>query len=133
MENTNERFDRMMRGAFSGFGTSASFTRRLMVRIEQEKEIARARRIQRISLIAAVSVFVLALLSLVLLVTCFRPEGSLAGGYWGGLWGRMSDFFSDMLSASRLPSLINTVVVSLAVFAVLSWDAVLKIFYSRQK
>lgn len=130
MENTNERFDRMMRGAFSGFGTSASFTRRLMVRIEQEKEIARARRIQRISLIAAVSVFVLALLSL---VTCFRPEGSLAGGYWGGLWGRMSDFFSDMLSASRLPSLINTVVVSLAVFAVLSWDAVLKIFYSRQK
>lgn len=133
MENTNERFDKMMRGAFSGFGTSASFTRRLMVRIEQEKEMARVRRVRRISFVAAIGIFASALLSLILLITCFRTEEPLTAAYWSGLWERVADFFSDMLSAAHLSTLLNTAVVCLAVFAVLSWDAVLKIFYSRQK
>ena len=44
MENTrtdNERFDAVMREAIAGIGTSYGFTRRLMARLEQEKEMAR--------------------------------------------------------------------------------------------
>ena len=45
MENTrtdNERFDAVMREAIAGIGTSYGFTRRLMARLEQEKEMAGA-------------------------------------------------------------------------------------------
>ena len=133
MENTDERFDKMMRGAFSGIGTSAAFTRRLMVRIGQEKEVARARRIRRRSTVAAIGLFLLALVSFVLLVTCFRAEQMFSNDYWSGLVERIGQFFSDLLSGVRISSVVHMVVVSLGVFAVLSWDAVLRIFYTRQK
>ena len=66
MENTrtdNERFDAVMREAIAGIGTSYGFTRRLMARLEQEKEMARVRRQRRIGAIVAVvaTVWILAL------------------------------------------------------------------------
>ena len=133
MENTNERFDKMMHGVLSGIGTSHGFTRRLMVRIEQEKEMARARRMQRIGGAAAVGISVLALVSLVVLLTCFRAEETLSTGFLMGLKDKTVLFFSELFSGISLSTIINTIVVCLAVFAVISWDAVLGIFYAKHK
>lgn len=133
MENVNGKFDQMMRSALSGIGTSHSFTSRLMVRIEQEKEMARARRMQRIGIIAAVTAFALALISLVLLLTLFRVEETVSVGIVEGLKDKICLFFSDMVSGISLSTVINTVVVCLAVLAVFSWDAVLGKVYTKDK
>lgn len=123
----------MMRSALSGIGTSHSFTSRLMVRIEQEKEMARARRMQRIGIIAAVTAFALALISLVLLLTLFRVEETVSVGIVEGLKDKICLFFSDLVSGISLSTVINTVVVCLAVLAVFSWDAVLGKVYTKDK
>lgn len=133
MENVNGKFDQMMRSALSGIGTSHSFTARLMVRIEQEKEVARARRMQRIGIIAAVTAFALALISLVLLLTLFRVEETVSVGIVEGLKDKICLFFSDLVSGISLSTVINTVVVCLAVLAVFSWDAVLGKVYTKDK
>lgn len=133
MENVNGKFDQMMRSALSGIGTSHSFTSRLMVRIEQEKEMARARKMQRIGIIAAVTAFALALISLVLLLTLFRVEETVSVGIVEGLKDKICLFFSDLVSGISLSTVINTVVVCLAVLAVFSWDAVLGKVYTKDK
>ena len=133
MENVNERFDRMMRGAMGAVGTSHSFTARLMVRIEKEKEMARARKLRRIGVAVAVSVFVLSLASLVLLLTYFRVENAaVSAGVLEGLNDKICLLFRDIYEAITPSLIVNMVVLCLSVFAVLSWDAVLGKFFARK-
>lgn len=136
MENTrtdNERFDAMMREAISGIGTSHGFTRRLMVRLEQEKEMARVRRQRRIGTIVAavVAVGVLALLTGALFY--FRGEQVLLFDVLGQWKDRMFLSLSESFAATPVSLLVNIVVAGLSVFAVMSWDAVLNLFFTKRK
>ena len=134
MENTrtdNERFDAVMREAIAGIGTSYGFTRRLMARLEQEKEMARVRR--RIGAIVAVvaTVWILALSAGVLFY--FRDEQVLPLHVLGQWKDRLLLSLSESFATSPVSLLVNIVVAGLSVFAVMSWDAVLGLFFTKRK
>ena len=136
MENTrtdNERFDAVMREDIAGIGTSYGFTRRLMARLEQEKEMARVRRQRRIGTIVAavVAVGVLALLTGALFY--FRGEQVLPLEVLGQWKDRLLLSLSESFATSPVSLLVNIVVAGLSVFAVMSWDAVLGLFFTKRK
>ena len=136
MENTrtdNERFDAVMREAIAGIGTSYGFTRRLMARLEQEKEMARVRRQRRIGAIVAVvaTVWILALSAGVLFY--FRDEQVLPLHVLGQWKDRLLLPLSESFATSPVSLLVNIVVAGLSVFAVMSWDAVLGLFFTKRK
>lgn len=136
MENTrtdNERFDAVMREAIAGIGTSYGFTRRLMARLEQEKEMARVRRQRRIGAIVAVvaTVWILALSAGVLFY--FRDEQVLPLHVLGQWKDRLLLSLSESFATSLVSLLVNIVVAGLSVFAVMSWDAVLGLFFHQAK
>lgn len=136
MENTrtdNERFDAMMREAIAGIGPSYGFTQRLMVRLEQEKEMARVRKQRRIGTIVAAVVAVWVLASLVGTLFYFRGEQVLLFDVLGQWKDRLFLSLSESFAGSPVSLLVNIVVAGLSVFAVMSWDAVLGLFFTKRK
>lgn len=130
-----ETFDNMMRSAFQGIGTSHSFTSRLMVRIEKEKEMARQRRLSRLSNRIAAVVVATTLITFIVLATCF----SSAGMSWGILEEfriKLAAFASDTYSALSanvsISSIIRMVTICMGIFAVIFWDTLLGKFYMKK-
>lgn len=137
MNKINETFDQMMRCAMGGIGTSQSFTRRLMIRIEKEKEMARVAKLSQLNNRIAFVVLISALLGLMIMLTVASSmDFNMEMLY--GLKDTVSNYFSSSYQSSQWqaypPMLIfNVISVVLAVVAVLSLDRVLKKEFSQHK
>ena len=133
--NAMETFDEMMRSAFQGMGTSHSFTPRLMVRIEKEKEMARQRRLSRISNRIAATIVVTSLITIILMATCFSSAGiswDILEDFRIKLAAFASDTYSNFSASVSISSIIRTVTICMGIFAVIFWDTLLGKFYMKK-
>lgn len=135
MGNSMETFDEMMRSAFQGMGTSHYFTPRLMVRIEKEKEMARQRRLSRISNRIAATIVVTSLITIILMATCFSSAGiswDILEDFRIKLAAFASDTYSNFSASVSISSIIRTVTICMGIFAVIFWDTLLGKFYMKK-
>ncbi|MDD4820411.1 MAG: hypothetical protein PHD21_06220 [Flavobacteriales bacterium] len=137
MNKVNETFDNIMRGAFAGIGTSQSFTRRLMIRIEKEKEMARVAKVARISNRIAFCVLIAALVALMIALTIVSNM-DVNPNVFQNIKDSISEFFASSYQTSQWQAyppmfIFKVVSVVLAIVAVLSLDKVLKKEFSRNK
>lgn len=135
MGNSMETFDEMMRSAFQGMGTSHSFTPRLMVRIEKEKEMARQRRLSRISNRIAATIVVTSLITIILMATCFSSAGiswDILEDFRIKLAAFAFDTYSNFSASVSISSIIRTVTICMGIFAVIFWDTLLGKFYMKK-
>lgn len=130
-----ETFDEMMRSAFQGIGTSHSFTPRLMVRIEKEREMARQRRLSRMSNRIAATIVATSLITIILLATCFSSAGiswDILEEFKVKLAAFASDTYSGFSANVSAGSVIRTITICMGVFAIIFWDTLLGKFYMKK-
>jgi hypothetical protein len=131
MEKERPTFDSIMRDALGGIGTSMSFTRRVMVRIETEKEMMRIARMERIIRITGIIVGIVIIGFIVL--TAAMAMDIIPSLTMGGenIWTETINAY--ILSLKEIPPtqyIVGSITVMLAVMAFIALDRVLKKEYN---
>ncbi len=131
MEKKKFTFDSMMREALGGMGTSLSFTRRLMVRIETEIEMQRIARIERIIRISGITVGIITLLivGLALGMTYDIIPAITIGGE--NIWTEHLNALIFSIKEAYIPKyIVGAFTLILAIVAFTALDKILKREYS---
>ena len=131
MEKERPTFDSIMRDALGGIGTSMSFTRRVMVRIETEKEMQRIARLERIIRITGIIVGVV-IIGLIAITTAIAmdiiPSLTMSGE---NIWAETINGYAISLREIHPPQyIVGGITVLLAVMAFIALDRILKKEYN---
>ena len=131
MEKERPTFDSIMRDALGGIGTSISFTRRVMVRIETEKEMMRIARMERIIRITGiiVDIVIIGFIALTAAMAMDIIPSLTMGGE--NIWTETINAY--ILSLKEIPPtqyIVGSITVMLAVMTFIALDRVLKKEYN---